>query len=265
MRIKLILPFIALCLIGTACKKKGCTDSLAENYNSSAEKDDNSCTYASTYSTNFDFVHELDGSSFFYDTILYQHPAGQNYSVQTLKYFVSNIVLYKTNGDSVFIDIAHYVNARDAASTTFEYTESIENASYTGIAFVFGLDEMKNTTGAYLNPPENLMEWPIPMGGGYHYMKMEGKYDSLGVTKNYNIHTGAAQGVPHYFKVSFIQPFTVTDNQLHAEITMELNNWFQNPTLFDFDVFGDAIMGDQTAQQAIADNGVDVFSINIIN
>lgn len=31
-----------------SCKKKGCTDSLAENYESKAKKDDGSCTYART-------------------------------------------------------------------------------------------------------------------------------------------------------------------------------------------------------------------------
>jgi hypothetical protein len=32
----------------TSCKKKGCTDTLAENYDSKAKKDDGSCTYAAT-------------------------------------------------------------------------------------------------------------------------------------------------------------------------------------------------------------------------
>lgn len=265
MRINLILSIIALLLVGTACKKKGCTDPAAENYNSSAKKDDGSCTYAPTYSTQFDFTHEINGADFLFDTILYPHPAGQPYSVQTLKYFVSNIVLYKANGDSVYMDLAHYVDARTSSTRTLKYLNSIENTSYTGISFIFGLDETKNITGTYLNPPESLMEWPIPMGGGYHYMKMEGKYDSLGVIKNYNAHTGATMGVPHYFKVNLIEPFTVTDHQVHMEITMELNNWFQNPTLFDFDVFGSAIMGDQVAQQILEDNGVDVFTVTIIN
>lgn len=265
MRIKLILSIAALLLIGSACKKKGCTNPLAENYNASAKKDDGSCTYGPTYSTQLDFTHEINGANFLFDTITYAHPAGQPYSVQTLKYFVSNIVLYKTNGDSVYMDVAHYVDGRESATQTFTYSESIENTSYSGIAFIFGLDETKNVTGAYLNPPENLMEWPVPMGGGYHYMKLEGKYDSLGLIKNYNVHTGATMGVPHHFKVNLVEPFVVTDNQVHMELNMELNNWFQNPTLFDFDAFGSAIMGDQVAQQIFVDNATDVFSLTIIN
>ena len=83
--------------------------------------------------------------------------------------------------------------------------------------------------------------------------------------KNYNIHTGASMGNQHFFKVNLAQAFSVTNNEVHVELKMELNNWFQNPHLFDFDVYGDAIMGNQSAQQALSDNGNDVFSIVTIN
>jgi hypothetical protein len=36
----------ALTLGAVSCKKKGCTDATATNYNSEAKKDDNSCKYA---------------------------------------------------------------------------------------------------------------------------------------------------------------------------------------------------------------------------
>lgn len=44
---KKILPLLlfGLAAITTNCKKKGCTDSLAENYDAKAKKDDSSCTY----------------------------------------------------------------------------------------------------------------------------------------------------------------------------------------------------------------------------
>jgi len=265
MRINFILSVLTLLLIGTACKKKGCTDPLADNYSSTAQKDDGSCTYTPTYSSNFDFISELNGASFLYDTIIYSHPAGYPYSVQTLTYFVSDIVLYKTNGDSVFLDMEHYVDDEISATKTYEYTQSIENTSYTGVGFVFGLNETKNVTGAFSNPPESYMMWPDPMGGGYHYMKFEGKYDSIGLIKSYNIHTGALNGIPHHIRVDLAEPFTVIDNQVNMEFIMELNNWFQNPAIYDFDVYGQGIMGSQAAQDAIEANGIDVFSVNIIN
>lgn len=42
---KLLLLIASALFIFTACKKEGCTDSLAKNYDNEAEKNDNSCTY----------------------------------------------------------------------------------------------------------------------------------------------------------------------------------------------------------------------------
>jgi len=42
---KVILISLAILTIASSCKKKGCIDKLANNYNSEAKKDDGSCTY----------------------------------------------------------------------------------------------------------------------------------------------------------------------------------------------------------------------------
>jgi hypothetical protein len=42
-----ILILMAITLVMSACKKKGCTDPAATNYSAEAEKDDGTCTYAS--------------------------------------------------------------------------------------------------------------------------------------------------------------------------------------------------------------------------
>ncbi len=42
---------------------------------------------------------------------------------------------------------------------------------------------------------------------------------------------------------------------------MIVDNWFRNPNLYDFNEFGSAIMQNQAAQQALKENGNDVFRI----
>ena len=46
-------------------------------------------------------------------------------------------------------------------------------------------------------------------------------------------------------------------------LTMVVDNWFRNPNLYDFNVYGSAIMQNQTAQQALKENGQDVFTWSV--
>lgn len=43
---------------------------------------------------------------------------------------------------------------------------------------------------------------PVPMGGGYHYMKLEGRHDSSGTTKNYQAHMGPTMGNDYHVSVT---------------------------------------------------------------
>ena len=142
---------------------------------------------------------------------------------------------------------------------------------YTAIRFTFGLDESDNQTGLFTDPPESEMFWPEMLGGGYHYMKLNGKYlnaeDRLAPMA---IHLGIGQNedctefYQNYFIVELPIEFNVkvnTENQL--DLTMVIDNWFRNPNTIDFDEFGSHIMQNQTAQRLLKGNGKDVFRIGM--
>ena len=196
-----------------------------------------------------------------FDTIMYTNAFGNNFSVVTLKYFISNITLYKSDGTEVLIDEEHYVDALDEATNTFIPAHKIPEGSYDSISFVFGLNEEKNVSGLFPNAPESNMEWPIPMGGGYHYMKLEGKFDENGTIKNYQCHTGPTMGNPNFIEVSLpVSQFTTSNNELTITIGMKINKWWESPNVFDLnDISG--IMGDQSIQLLLQENGNDVFSL----
>ena len=72
--------------------------------------------------------------------------------------------------------------------------DHIPVGSYSGISFTFGIGEDKNHTLMYVNPPESLMFWPEFLGGGYHYMKLNGKWlDSNQQVSPFNFHLGIGQ------------------------------------------------------------------------
>ncbi|MCF6342879.1 MAG: hypothetical protein L3J31_08760 [Bacteroidales bacterium] len=211
----------------------------------------------------FTFNHFVKTDAVEFDTIIYENAFGNPYSVATLKYFVSDFTLHLADGSTVLIDDEHYVDARDASTLTYTPQVKIPLGNYTGLSFTFGLDTLKNITGRFPNPPENNMEWPLAMGPGYHYMKLEGKFDSTGIVKNYQAHTGQSMGNPYYFTVSLPGVgFSCDCSSVNIDIFMDINKWWESPNTFDLNNMS-AVMGNQEVQQKLKENGNDVFTAKV--
>lgn len=213
----------------------------------------------------FSFEHSVGSKELNFNSIEYTNAFGNNYSVETLKYFVSDITLMKDDGTVVLIDEEHYVDAKDENTLLFKPETKIPTGEYLSISFIFGLSEEKNVNGMFPNPPESNMEWPMAMGPGYHYMKLEGKYDSTDVIKNYQAHTGATNGNQNFITLDFTNSvFTTSTNGTHIVINMNINNWWVHPNTLDLNNMT-MIMGNQEMQVKLHDNGKeDVFTIDII-
>ncbi len=219
---------------------------------SSCEKDENQIT--------FEFIHRVGTETLEFDTIRYVNAYGNTFSVVTLKYFISNIILQKTDGGSLLIDEEHYIDASDNTTTSFIPLLKIPVGTYSRISFVFGLDTLKNVSGWFTNPPESKMEWPLGMGGGYHYLKLEGKLNATGLIKSYQAHMGQLKGMPYYISVDLPESsFNIDGDDVNIQIIMDINKWWVNPNTLDLnDITG--IMGNGSIQQQLKENGNDVFS-----
>ena len=214
---------------------------------------------------NFAFNHTVGTSDLQFDTIIYTNAFGNAYSVSTLKYFISDIRLNRTDGSSHYFDMEHYVDGKDAGTMTFVPDQTIPAGEYSEVTFVFGLDSIKNVSGRFPDPPENNMEWPLALGEGYHYMKLEGKFDSTDLIKNYQAHTGPSKGNHYYIEVTLPNSsFTATNNQQTVQITMDINKWWVDPHTLDLNNMT-MVMGNLQMQQTLHDNGENVFSFGGIN
>ncbi|NOX46079.1 MAG: hypothetical protein GXO89_03780 [Chlorobi bacterium] len=211
----------------------------------------------------FTLNHNVNGEQLVFDSIQYQNASGNDYSVATLKYFVSNITFHSTNGSSFVIDGEHYVDAADPSTLNYSPNVKIPEGEYSSISFIFGLDTLKNKNGRYLNPPESNMEWPPAMGQGYHYMKLEGKIDSAGTIKNFQAHTGQSMGNPYFIEVDLPNSgFTAEGGTFEIMLKMDIGKWWETPNQIDLN-FMTSMMGNQMLQQKLHENGNDVFSIEI--
>ena len=142
----------------------------------------------------FVFQHNVNGSELQRGVMNYTNQAGNVYEVDELQYFISEITLTKTDGQLVKItsdSAIHYVDLDIPSTLKWNPKDMIPPGEYKSITFVFGINEAKNKTGLFVNPPERDMFWPELMGGGYHFMKMNGKWLATGDTINpFNFHLG---------------------------------------------------------------------------
>ena len=129
----------------------------------------------------------------------------------------------------------------------------------------------------FVNPPEVNMMWPDILGGGYHYMMINGRWKDLSsVNQSFAFHLGIGQlyhsnvievdsiyaFVQNYFTVTLPNSAFVISNAetQKVEITMDVDSWFKTPDIYDHNFWGGAIMQNQEAMQMAARNGKDVFS-----
>jgi hypothetical protein len=221
------------------------------------------------------FAFQVDDTTFVPDQMLYTNAADNFYEVNEIKFFISDLKLYDSEGNiiSVYDDNSiHYVDYDIASTQVWDIADDIPSGDYTSISFTFGLSQAKNVSNYFTNPPESNMSWPSYLGGGYHYMQINGKWLKDGVSTPFNFHTGIGQLYDGDSITDFVQnSFTVNlpaanftieeDASTVMNLVMNINSWFTTPNDYDFNYWGGAIMQNQAAQEVIKENGADVFSV----
>lgn len=211
--------------------------------------------------------HLVDGAplAFSNEETTYTSQAGNDYQLTRLMYFVTDVVVTRIDDTTVSAPGPHYVDHEDEASRTVAVGADVAPGEIRSIAFTMGIPAAQNTSGSMHNPPESLMSWPDSMGGGYHYMKLEGRYRTTGgELANLRAHTGPTDGNDYSFRVTLdAAGRAIADGGSTFEVAMNIDEWFKNPHTLDFnDTFTvEGIMGDTAKQQQLQDNGADVFTL----
>jgi hypothetical protein len=214
------------------------------------------------------FDHLVKGQELKLNETWYDCTAGHKYQVTRLKYYTSNFILTASDGTTFEVKKVHYRDIENPDTRSFSLGEVPEN-EYKSLSFIFGLDEATNVDGGLPNTTTNInMEWPLPGDQGYHYMKFEGRYDMLGTgtLKNFNLHTGATGNNQNYVQITipFHHAMTLDNGTWNIDLVMDMNEWLQNPNVYDFETFGSMIMANQNAQIVLKQNGADVFTIESV-
>ena len=128
-----------------------------------------------------------------------------------------------------------------------------------------------NQDGIY--PDLNAVSWNVPrmLGGGYHFMQLDGKFENkMGALAPYNFHAIRAVDKTDpenlIFEDSFFeieQPIEATASRIRMSIDMDVSQWFVNPHLWFLESDATSLMPNFEARKRIAANGKSVFSIQI--
>ncbi|MBQ6770223.1 MAG: hypothetical protein IJP44_04495 [Bacteroidales bacterium] len=218
------------------------------------------CTKPKGYGNlNVNIGYSINGKILITDSLCYHNEAGNEFMITEIQWFISRLEFQNEQGQWIASDKTFYIDTNIPESQTLRI-DSLPLGKYTKLRFTFGLDESDNRSGRFSDPPEANMFWPEPLGGGYHYMKLNGKFvnadDQLAPL---NIHLGFCQQ-PNHFTVELPIDLTIAENaENQLDLVMVIDNWFRSPNLIDFNEWGSAIMQNQAAQQALKENGNDVF------
>ncbi|PKP33400.1 MAG: hypothetical protein CVT99_00145 [Bacteroidetes bacterium HGW-Bacteroidetes-16] len=227
------------------------------------------------------FSHKIDSESIVFDDMRYVNAAGNHYLVNEIQYFISDVTLFHSNGTSLLLDQwedIHYVDTDLPETQNYIFKDDIPQGIYDSISFTFGISEEKNHSLMFVNPPESFMFWPENLGGGYHYLKLNGKWlNELNQEAPFNFHLGIGQiyhsypdsitsYVQNYFTVHFpVSAFGVKAGETQTlELVMNVENWFQSPNIYNHDTYGGDIMQKQEVMALAVENGWNVFSIEFM-
>lgn len=233
----------------------------------------------------FTFLHRVDGDPLVIDTMIYTNAASNHFLITEVQYFISDVTLYQSDGSEFLIDDwtdIHYVDNDIPATMTWDVFDKIPPGSYDSISFMFGISQEKNISLMFVNPPERDMFWPDVLGGGYHYLKLNGKWLNDGMTQDepFEFHLGIGQiysgdtinvnDITGFVHNSFRVTLPGSSFQMAAgdtiylALSMNIEQWFTDPNTIDFYTFPFNIMQCQECMRMGCDNGKEgVFTVVI--
>ena len=192
---------------------------------------------------------------------------GEILKIERLRYLISKVILTNSYGDEIEIGTYKLVDLADNNTLNYATNIVIPPGTYTGISFVYGFNEEDNIDQAYPDLNTASWSWPEMLGGGYHFMQLDGTFTSPTNISPlpFNYHNGTARKSDGVFEQNFIRVNVADelsiDSNTNIDIKMNLAEWFKNPKTWDLNLLNTGLMGNYDAQIKMNENGQSVFSV----
>lgn len=164
----------------------------------------------------------------------YTNAAGNQYQVDMLKYYISNIVLVKEDGTEWKAGNHDLIDAEIDSSANI-VLKKIPNGTYKKMRFFVGVDSLHNHTGAQegdLNPIYGMI-WT--WNTGYIFFKHEGYFkDNVGALKPLTYHFGTDKALTTV-EVPFTgNELTILGEDRKVSLNFDLNSTYDSPNVVNF-------------------------------
>lgn len=191
---------------------------------------------------------------------------GEILKIERLRYLISKVILTNSYGDEIEIGSYKLVDLTNNNTLNYATNIVVPPGTYTSISFVYGFNEEDNIDQAYLDLNTSSWNWPEMLGGGYHFMQLDGTFTSPTILSPlpFNYHNGTARISEGVFEQNFIRVNVdglSIDSNTNIDIKMNLAEWFKNPKTWDLNLLNTGLMGNYDAQRKMNENGQSVFSV----
>ncbi|GBL36260.1 hypothetical protein EMGBS15_18550 [Filimonas sp.] len=205
------------------------------------------------------FINQAGGAAIAPGALLYTNTSGNTYSVDILKYYVSQVVLVKEDGAEFKLNNYDLIDAFDVNFSNIIATK-VPNGNYTSMKFIMGVDSARNHTGAQdgdLDPANNMIwTWST----GYIFFKHEGTYkNAADSNKVLQFHLGTDKALS---TLQIPIALTVSGSNKTMNIVFELNKMYNSPSIdFNIDnIHMSTSAADDTWIANMVSNSVDAFT-----
>ena len=225
------------------------------------------CCVQPQFTITLNFTHHWNGLKITpqdFNELKFTNENGERLSIERLRYLVSNISLI--NGKNY-----HLIDVGENSGTSITIPE-LTDESY-ALSFRFGFSDEDNTDGAYQDLNSASFSVPGMLGGGYHFMQLDGKYvDNNNEASGFNYHMIKAVDKTDPDNLKFEDTSfevnlgtIVVANTTEIEIKMNLAEWFKNPNTWNLNELNTILMPNFEAQKMMRENGETVFSLSAVN
>lgn len=184
-----------------------------------------------------------------FDSIQYVTCYQDSVSFTRLEYIISNIKFY-SKGTMFLYKHSFYLNPKGWNNFTID---SIPCGEYDSLSFSIGDNHPYDSLDININT----MIWPMMMGGGFHFLKLEGYYKHNSVPIGFALHTGGNTLQPIYKTLQVHLSIRKTNHTL--TLYHNVDKWIDGTICYKVSN-SNYSMGVDSLMHIINTNGKDVIS-----